>query len=320
MKVRVVSLGEMVVEIFAKERDQPFHKTGVFLGPYPGGAPAIFVDALALIGCPVGMLATVGDDGFGKYLMDKLEGDGADVGGVVKLHRITTGCAFTSYNSDGARQSIYYSDREAPGHFSREHVSEEYLKDVEFLHLAGNVLTMSDSAREACMKAIDIVKGRGGKISFDPNIRPEMMDLDKMMKIYAPAVEVSYLIQPGEMEAVTMTGIKDRDEACRALLKGQTRIVTRKKGAQGASVFTKEKELEVKPYKVEEVDPAGAGDCFDAGFVFGIMENWPLEKCLQFANALGALAVTKRGAMAGCARMPEIERFMKETPGGEIVS
>jgi sugar/nucleoside kinase (ribokinase family) len=320
MSVRVVSLGGMLVEIYAKERDQRFHKEGVFLGPYPSGAPAIFVDALARIGCPVGILATVGDDGFGTCLLDKLEGDGADVGGVVTLDRVTTGCVFTSYNSDGTRRFIYYSHREAPGRFAPEHVSEAYLKDVEFLHLTGNVLTISDSSREACMKAIDIVTGRGGRISFDPNIRPEMMALDRMMRLYEPVLDVSCLIQPSEQELAPLTGIKDRDEACRALLKGATTIVTCKRGAAGASVFTRERKLEVRPYTVEEVDPTGAGDCFDAGFVYGIMEKWPLEKCLRFANALGARAVTRQGAMEGCARMPEIETFMKETPGGEIIA
>ncbi len=135
MKVRVVSLGEMVVEIFAGQLDQPFDKPGVFLGPYPSGAPAIFVAELARFGCPAGIIATIGEDGFGDCLLQKLEADGVDTSCVIRLKGVTTGTAFTSYNSDGTHQFIYHSRYAAPGHFSPEHLKREYLEGVEYLHL-----------------------------------------------------------------------------------------------------------------------------------------------------------------------------------------
>jgi len=89
------------------------------------------------------------------------------------------------------------------------------------------------------------------------------------------------------------------------------RIVGLKRGELGSKVFTRNAEIEVPSFSVTEVDPTGAGDCFDAGFVYGLLRDWDLEKCARFANALGALTVTKQGAMEAEIHLPEVRAFMR---------
>ncbi|UCG94907.1 MAG: carbohydrate kinase family protein [Candidatus Aerophobus sp.] len=67
------------------------------------------------------------------------------------------------------------------------------------------------------------------------------------------------------------------------------------------------------------MDPTGAGDCFDAGFVVGLLKGWPLEKAAQFANAVGALAVTKKGPMEGAPTLEEVNRLLKDSGACQII-
>lgn len=316
--MKIVSLGELLVEIFRKEVEYPFYKPGDFVGPYPSGAPAIFIHALANLGCETGFFATIGDDDFGKCLIDKLKNDNVDTSRITILKDYTTGVAFTLFFKDGSRKFIYHSRNAAVGQFGSEHLDKEYLKKTGFLHICGNVLGISDSTREACYTAIKIVSESGGRIIFDPNIRPELMSLKEIWDICEPVVKSSYAIFPSGHESEMLTAVKGEANACRKLLEFGPSLVCLKQGSKGSSIFTKEKSFSVGSFNVNEVDPTGAGDCYDAGIVYGLVNDWPLEKTAVFANALGALTVTKRGAMEASISLDEVMDFIIKNGGFNV--
>lgn len=307
----VFSLGELLVEIFRDGRDVPFDRPGGFLGPYPSGAPAIFIHALSCLGCSTGYFATVGQDDFGKCLTDKLEQSGVCTDWIVKLDDWTTGVAFTHFRSDGSREFIYHSGRAAVGQLGPEHLDRNALAECEWLHLCGNVLGISEKTREASYEAVRIVRENGGRISFDPNIRFELMKQEEIWSLCGPVVKCSTAVFPSGVEAQHLAGVEGEDEACRKLLTAGPSMVALKQGEKGCKVFTQEAELEVPSYPVTEVDPTGAGDCFDAGFVYGLLSGWDLARCARFANAVGALTVTKQGAMEAEIHLAEVCEFMK---------
>jgi sugar/nucleoside kinase (ribokinase family) len=76
-------------------------------------------------------------------------------------------------------------------------------------------------------------------------------------------------------------------------------IVALKRGQHGSTVFTASEVIEVPPHEVVEVDPTGAGDCYGAAFVVGLLEGWDLAQVGRFANLVGALSVTRKGPMEG---------------------
>jgi tagatose kinase len=308
------SLGELVVEMFRPEPDQPFDQTGVFLGPYASGAPAIFIDSLAKLGCRCSYYATVGDDAFGDFLIRRLQADGVETLGVYRLEGFTTGVAFTMFRHDGSRSFIYHSQRAAPGQFGPQHLERETLQKVRFLHISANVLAFSLSARAACYQAVDLVRAAGGTISFDPNIRPEMMSREAIWGLCGPVVQAAQVVMPSGAEARMLTGAADDAAACRQLLALGVPCVVMKEGRQGSTVLTRDGSIHAPAYEVTELDPTGAGDCFDAGFVYGLAHGWPLARCAQFANALGAMTVRVRGAMEGFSNLQQVEAFMVNTP------
>lgn len=312
MDIEVVSLGELLVEIFRKHVDQPFDQPGDFAGPYPSGAPAIFIDALAKLGCKCGFLATVGDDDFGRYLIDRMKKYGIDTSKIFVLSDYTTGVAFTVFFGDGSRKFIYHSRHAATGHFGPEHIDRDYISKARYLHITGNVLTISSSARQACYRAVEIIKRAGGKISFDPNIRPEMMAVEKIREVCQPILTAAYLVLPSGPELEMLTGIGNVQDACKALLSQGVHIIALKDGAKGSTVYTGNRTLRAPAFTVREIDPTGAGDCYDAGFVYGLLQGWGLEKTARFANALGALTVTKQGAMEADISLADVMKFINQ--------
>jgi sugar/nucleoside kinase (ribokinase family) len=103
----------------------------------------------------------------------------------------------------------------------------------------------------------------------------------------------------------------DAVRACHTLVERGVPIVALKRGAQGSTVFTAQDQLETAPCRVVEVDPTGAGDCYGAAFVVGLLEGWSLATTARFANIAGALAVTRQGPMEGAPVRQEVLRHMQ---------
>src|SRR5450755_1655515 len=99
----LVTVGEILVEIMATSIGNGFRETQGLIGPYPSGAPAIFMDQAARLGARCAMIGAVGDDDFGRVNLDRLSRDGVDVSAIAVHPGIATGSAFVRYRADGAR-------------------------------------------------------------------------------------------------------------------------------------------------------------------------------------------------------------------------
>lgn len=307
---QVLSLGELLVEVMRPEVDQPLDEPGPLMGPFPSGAPAIFIDAVARLGVACGFIGVVGDDPFGQCVLRRLKEDGVDVRRIrVVSHRVT-GIAFVSYRSDGTRQFLFHLPQSAAALLAPEDVREDYLYDVRALHITGSALGISESAREACYRAIRLCKQRGAMVSFDPNIRPELIGLDAVRMWCDPVLQWCDLLLPSGQEAIMLTGDADEETACRNLIAKGIPIVVLKRGAKGCIVFTEQHRAEIPAYPVTEVDPTGAGDAFAGGFVVAMLRGMSVTEAARFACAIGALAVTKQGPMEGLPTLAEVETFL----------
>jgi len=313
----VISLGEILVEIMRTKKDVPLGQEDLFAGPFPSGAPAIYINQAAKLGASTGFIGVCGDDDFGRLIVHYLRRNKVDTSRIRFAEGYTTGCAFVAYASDGSRQFIFHLPHSAAALLGKDDIDTEYFSDVKLLHIMGSALSISQSSREACYKAMEIIKEQGGIISFDPNLRPELLSIERIREICQPVLEAADIILPSGEEASMLTGIKDAEDACRKLLSA-AKVVGLKLGPRGSKVFTEDQEVEVPSIKVEEVDPTGAGDSWDAGFTVAYLEGRALEDCARFANVVGALSVTKFGPMAGAPSRDEVEeRLNTLSPGGE---
>ncbi len=307
----VLSLGELLVEIMRPGVDQPLDRQGTFLGPFPSGAPAIFIDAVARLGVSCGFIGVVGDDPFGRCVLNRLARDGVDVRSVRVVSHRTTGIAFVAYRSDGSRQFLFHLPQSAAALLSPEDVREEYLAEVRALHITGSALAVSESCREACYRAVRLCKRHGGMVSFDPNVRPELLGIDAVRDLCEPVLASCDVLLPSGSEATMLTGDTDELVACRNLVNRGIPIVVLKRGARGCVVFTDNGgALEIPAFPATEIDPTGAGDAFAGGFIVALLRGMSALEAARFASAIGALAVTKQGPMEGLPTLAEVEAFL----------
>lgn len=305
----VISIGNMLVEVMRVNLDEPLDRPGTFAGPYPSGDTPIYIDTVARLGRKAGFIGAVGNDSFGQCLLDRFARDGVDTTCVQVLPDYTTGVAFVAYFTGGSRKFLYHWAHAAAGMLAPEHIRPEYLRGAKWLHLTGCNLAVTESAREACYHTLAFIP-RGARLSFDPNIRPEVLSVAEIRDMCHVALDHADVFLPSLGEAMLFTGADSDEAGCRQLA-ARGKLVVLKQGAQGCHIFNKDGDIQVPGFAVEEVDPTGAGDCFCAGFTVALLDGMGLEQAGRFANAAGALAVTKRGPMEGAPTRAEVEALIE---------
>ncbi|MHA1472211.1 MAG: sugar kinase, partial [Promethearchaeota archaeon] len=233
MNPEIISLGELLVEIMRTEVDVPHGRIGSYYkGPFPSGAPAIFIDSAARMAVPfnltTGFIGVVGNDEFGECILEKLKNDNVDISKIKVDKGKTTGIAFNQSNFDGSRKFIFAAG--AAGLTSPDDIEEDYFSDVKALHITGSSLSISESSRESCDKAIEVVRSLNPQavISFDPNLRPEMLDIKTIIEISKPVLEKTTILFPSGEEAEMLAGIEGAEKACKQLLEMGPKIVVLK--------------------------------------------------------------------------------------------
>jgi len=305
----ILTMGEILVEIMATERGQSFRKPGTLIGPYASGAPAIFIDQVARLGSRCAMIGCVGDDDFGTLNVERLRSDGVDVSGIAVIKGQTTGSAFVTYREDGERDFIFNITNSASAHLSVANIREDLLKDCQHFHVMGSSL-FSFRIIEAMKKVIETVKGHGGTVSFDPNIRKEMLRIPEMRKALDFILDYTDVFLPSGHEVTLLATAGSERAAIDELLQRGIREVVVKRGKDGCSFYDGTDEIHVPSIQVEEVDPTGAGDCFGATYIACRSQGISVAEALRYACASGARAVSFRGPMEGTASLAELDAFI----------
>jgi sugar/nucleoside kinase (ribokinase family) len=306
----ILTIGEILVEVMAKEVGQKFEKTGEFVGPFPSGAPAIFIDQAAKLGSSCGIVSKVGNDGFGKINVDRLKRDGVDVQHIGVVRDKTTGIAFVTYEENGNRDFIFNIKDSASACITREDVREDLFEGCKFLHVVG-CSAFSEEMIAVLQKAILYAKKRDVRISFDPNIRKEIMENEQIRQFILFVLKNCDIFLPGQEELKWITGIEDEETAARFVMNQKATCVIVKRGSKGCRVYEPHGFFDVAPYVTKEVDPTGAGDCFAGAFVSLMNQGRSVEEAVNYANAAGARSVTKKGPMEGTATLEEIDAFIQ---------
>lgn len=306
---QLITVGEILVEIMATQIGQTFLKAGTLVGPYPSGAPAIMIDQAARLGADCAIIACVGQDDFGKLNIDRLYADGVEVRGIVVKPEQTTGCAFVGYAEDGSRKFIFHFTHAAAGALTPQDLQTGLFEDVRIFHIMGCSLTSSASLREAVLTGARLAKEKGAWLSFDPNIRPELLTDNSLKDAFDWILENCDILLTGKSELEQITGL-ETEQAVRAYREAGKYAVVIKDGSRGARIVAEGIDTIMPSYHVTEVDPTGAGDCFDGAFLASLLEGRTLQEAASIGNAAGAISVTRKGPMEGAALPEEIRAIM----------
>lgn len=303
-------MGEMLVEIMRTQADVSLKQAGLFKGPYPSGAPAIFIDTVARLGHSCGIIGGVGNDEFGECLLERLRSDGVDCSQVMVSDSGATGAAFVTYFSDGTRKFIFHMGNTPAT--EPETPDAAVLNGIKYFHIMGCSLLPKKEFAAEIVKTMKLARGMGAKISFDPNIRAELMRDETVFDTVNEVVRNTNVFMPGKEELLLITGKSTVEEAVRSCFdNGSLEILAVKNGSKGCTVYTRDNSVEMGVYPITPVDATGAGDCFDGAFICGLLEGKPVSEAAMMAAAAGALNTAAFGPMEGDISPAAIRKLME---------
>lgn len=296
----IVIMGELLVEIMRPKEDIPLYESDYFRGPFPSGAPGIFISTAARLGHSTAIISGVGNDDFGKNILSRLKHDGVDVSRVIIPEDGHTGIAFVTYFADGERKFLFYMDN-SPCVKAKAPENMSGFEDTKYMHVMGCSLMADVTFAKEIIKFMNMLKSHGVKISFDPNVRLEMMKDRAVIDMLQEVFRNSSILMPGVSELKMFTGKDDIDEAIKSVFENPSlEILVLKNGSKGSKIYTRNGlEVEQPIYKVVQADATGAGDSYDAAFICGLAEGKSLADAAKMGAAAGALNAAAFGPMEG---------------------
>jgi len=308
----IIAVGELLVEFVSHQKGCELRALADYSGPYPSGAPAICIDQAARLGAATQIFGAVGADNFGNALIDRLRSNGVETSGIASLKHKTTGVAFVSYFEDGTRTFIFHLNNTAADAIQSDSI--DLPQGPLIMHFSGSSLG-NPNLRAAIEHAATEVLNRGGQISCDPNARPELMSDPEVKTVLTNLLAKSSYLFPSSVDLEFLYPSHSEDEAIAKLLKSGIETIALTRGELGSIIFSKNSNpVNLGGHVVEEIDPTGAGDCFCGTFLAMMAKGQSIEISGQYANAAGAIAVTKRGPMEGNSNLNTIKAFIKNNP------
>lgn len=308
---KIVVIGEILVEIMATEIGQTFLCPGQFQGPYPSGAPAIFADQAARTGADVALVGSLGKDDFGTVNLNRLQSSGVDTSRIRRDPDRPTGSAFVTYAKDGSRSFVFNIKHSAAACVSPDQLDPALFNGCRFFHIMGSSL-ISNQMTQTIRHGVDLAKAAGAEISFDPNVRKELLANPAMAETIREILSKTDILLPSEDDLTYLVPEASELDAAHQLLAGNTRLILLKRGKNGSTYFDRERKIDVPPLIADEVDPTGAGDCFGGTFISCLAQEIPLPRALRLANAAGSLAVRRLGPMEGNSTLEQLNTCLEE--------
>jgi len=275
-----------------------------------GGAESNVAIALSRLGVSAGWVGYLSADEPGRIVLDRIRGEGVDTSRVRRLEDAPTGLYLRE--KVGTEVRVYYYRRgSAASKMAPTAFDPDYLRGARFLHLTGITPALSAGCRAFVVWAIQQARSNGLRVSFDVNYRSKLWSAGEAKEFIEEILPLIDLLFLGDQEARALWG-RDDAEFVRELSDG--REVVLKRGKQGSLALVDDRTLEQPAFPVVEVDPIGAGDAFDAGYLAGYLWGLAPEERLRTANAMGALSVATLGDYEGLPERGELRGFLEGRP------
>jgi len=321
MRYDLAAVGELLIDFTPAGTDD---QGSVRYARNAGGAPANVLCMAAKLGLKTAFIGKVGADSFGDFLEQTLIGQGIDTQGLVKDAQAFTTLAFVTLS--GSERSFDFCRKPGADMLLRaEELNCDVLSQAKFVHF-GSVSLSETPGSLATLQAVHLAKQHGACISFDPNYRPFLWpdrELAKKAILNAAALSDVIKLSEEELELVTGFGTDALEQGAQALLDLGASLVLVTLGANGSAAFTKKVQARAAGFAVKAVDTTGAGDSFTGAVLSRLaalsldeirnLDETALLNLLVFANACGALTVTKFGAIPALPQLKDIEALLQDT-------
>ncbi|UYG97730.1 sugar kinase [Cytobacillus firmus] len=283
-----------------------------------GGAELNVAIGCSRLGLKTGWISRLGNDEFGRHIFNTVRGEGIDVSQLKLVDGYPTSLNFKEIMGDGSVRTFYYRTNSPTTALTIEILSEEYIKNSKVLHITGIFPAVDKEKNIDLIKyAISLAKKHGVLVSFDPNIRLKLWTKEEARTVLREFLPYVDIFLTGEEEAELLLGTSDPREVIELGKAFGISHIAIKQGEKGSVGYQNGEYIEAPAFKAKKVvDTVGAGDGFDSGFIYGLLNQWPLQKTLQFANVIGSMVVSVSGDNEG---LPYLEDVLVQLGEREFV-
>ncbi len=260
-----------------------------------GGPAATALAALSRLGIPCRFYGVTGDDREGTAIRQSLIEEGIDVTGMAKRSNASSQTAFIAIDKSAGTRTIFWK-RPSGNPLLADELQPDFLSDAEFLLLDGLMKDVSVfAARQARKEGVPVMLDAG-------RLREGMLELARIS---------DYVV--GSEEFARELGWKD-DPGTFSQEVGRLGfgITTITLGGRGSVTFAGDEIISCPAFPIEVVDTTGAGDVFHGGYLYGLLQKWPLKDTIRFASAVAAMKCGKLGGRTGIPRLSEVHQFLQK--------
>lgn len=304
MNSEIVVVGSLNMDMVVKASRRPARGETILSDHFfmsPGGKGGNQAYAASRLGASVAMIGRVGNDPFAEHLVRYLQLGGVNTSMIEQAEGQHSGAALITIDGEGDNSIIV-----APG--ANNHMTPDYIrKHKEAIQNAKMLMVQLEIPLDAVMEAVSIASEAGVAVMLDP--APARPLDDTLLQM------VDYIV-PNESEIAQITGVEVNDArtaktASVDLLRRGVTTVVAKLGGQGVVAVNANRTITVPGFKVDVVDTTAAGDAFAGALASALVGGKDLWSAIQFANAVGALTVTKQGAQSSMPDLATTDTFIE---------
>lgn len=320
-KYDTTALGELLIDF----TEQGYSVQGnPLLEANPGGAPGNVLSMLTKLGHKTGFIGKVGNDMFGRQLLEALKEVGIGTEGICEDPEVRTTLAFVKTYPGGDRDFSFYRNPGADMMLTEEDLNEEMITSCKIFHF-GTLSMTHEGCREATKKAVRLAKESGAVISFDPNLRETLWkSLEEAREQVLYGMQYCDVVKISDNEVIWLTGEEDYDKGAAWIYdRFKIPLILVSLGPNGSRAYMNGLRVEVPSVLTRNtIETTGAGDTFFGCVLHFILENGfrdytedELREMLQFANSGASIITTRKGALRVMPAKEEVEALKKAAFG-----
>lgn len=271
-----------------------------------GGDTSNCAIAAARQGARSGYITAVGDDAFGRELIELWQGEGVATEFVRTDPAAPTGLYIITPSPAG-RDFAYYRAGSAASRYTAADLPVDALKRTRIVQLSGISQAIGEGPRTAGTALIEAARQAGCDVAYDTNLRLKLWDLETARATMHAAIARCTIALPSIDDSRILTGLEDADAIADAYLAMGPRVVALKMGEAGAMIATTRTRVLIPPHSVTPVDATGAGDTFDGAFLARLAAGCDPLEAGRYAAVAAALTTTGYGAVSPIPRFEEVQ-------------
>ncbi|MCY0878703.1 MAG: 5-dehydro-2-deoxygluconokinase [Firmicutes bacterium] len=307
----VYTVGRVIADLYADKVSTPMEQAASFR-KYVGGSSANTAVGLARLGRPTGVVARVGRDPMGTFIAETLQREGIDTTMLRLDPQYQTGIAFAALYPPNDSQVWFCGNPNANSRLAVEDLDFDALKEARALVIAGTALAR-EPARSTVLALAHVAATAQIPVVLDIDWRPVFWERsDEALSVYDKLLPLSQVVLANEPELTVVGDSHEMQDAAARLLGLGVGEVVAKRGKEGAWSFGPHRDpVFVPAFSVPVLNTLGAGDAFAAGYVHGLLAGWEVHERLKWANACGAIVVTRHSCSEAMPTAAEVEALCR---------